>query len=590
MKSLKEVWSSVGGGVDIEKVLREDFAFFQVEKLFGGKVVWSDKKRVGQEGCSSILDRYGYLVPGSPCFSNVNLDPSQATLVGAEPYGGTGVGENGGGGRCANIGGMQVKGVGANPLVGDHDNTEHSYGGLDLRKAMVETVYSVVLNNLLPRRVVNIRALIFVGHDCALIGSRKAWGGLMVRDRCVRPGHFMRSPYFKPRAEVKSSVKDDLVRVRALYKRLYREFEGNSSDFIRWLGGYLRDVASQFAFARVMRITHGTMTASNISWDGKWLDLPACSFLSGGVNYSIWSQFYEEHNMALSYAMEVLHNYSKYNRVPLNPSPLVSYFNEQFQEYGKYYVGYALGLKLDYVLELPEESWKQVSETFLRVTHSGRKIEPRRPSYDPKDPVIALTAAFFMAHSGSSAFAIYAKKAGIDESEAARFKGASIEVLSAYGDLISSDGAEKGSFFMSSFLTSVKRALLPEMWYLPNVEGQVTRICSQGSPDEIGPYIDKHQEVAEWVFEEPDDKVTLLKEGSKSVFYLMSKGKFGCFDGRESRYFSCYGQLYDHACHNIYAIEPVIYDFLKFLERLGVMLRDLGHSHSAEIIFEKAYV
>lgn len=573
-----------------DRVLKKDFVSFISHKLSGGKVIWSLKESGKAGSDNDFYQKYAYVASESPCFSGVRLIESDRCEMYAEPYGGMGVGSNGGGGRCGNIGAQQVKGVGINPLVGDHDNSEHAYGGLDIRKATIETVYSLVLDNILPKGVVKVWGLIFIGYDTAREGSKKVWGGLMVRDRCIRPGHFMRSPYFKPRGGVKALVEGDLQRIRLLYKRMSEELEGDSSSFIKWLGGYLRDVASQFAFARVMRITHGTMTASNIAWDGKWLDLPACSFLSGGVNYSIWSQFYEEHNMALSYAMEILHNYSKYNRVPLNPVPLVSYFYEQFQEYGKYYVGYALGLNLNYVLELPVVSWNQVSGTFLRVIHSGNRVEPKRPSYDPQDPVVSLTAAFFMAHSGSSAFPIYAKKAGLDKSEAARFKEASSEVLNAYGKLISSDGVEKGSMFMRSFLTAMKRALLPEMWYLPNVEGQVTRICSQGSPDEIGPYIDKHQEVAEWVFEEPDDKVTLLKEGRKSVFYVMSKGKFGCFDGREARYFSCYDQLYDYACQSINAIEPVIYDFSKFLERLGVVLRELGHSQSAELIDEESYV
>jgi len=562
--------------MDIERLLNKDLIMFRVDKLSGGKLVWSDKKRFGDGDYPNILDWYGYLTPESPIFSDIELEPSRSMLVGAEPYGGPGVGANGGGGRCANIGDMQVKGVGANPLVGDHDNTEHSYGGLDLRKATIETVYTVVLNNLMPRGVVSIRALIFVGYDCAMIGDRKAWGGLMVRDRCVRPGHFMRSPYFKPRAEVKSSVKDDLVRVRALYKRLYREFGGDSSGFIRWLGGYLRDIANQFAFSRVMRVSHGTMTASNISWDGKWLDLPACSFLTGGVNYNIWSQFYDEHNMALGYALEILHNYSKFNGVILNSAPLISYFYEQFQEYGKYYVGYALGIDLEHVLDLPADSWSEVSETYLKVIHSGKYVEPRRPSYDPKDPVIALTVAFFMACSGSSAFPRYANRSGLSDEEAARFRRASNEIWSAYLKIQCVSSQSSDRLLIRSFLMAMKRTLLPEIWYLPNVEGQVTEICSMGKPEDIGPYINKHEEFASWVFKEFSDKVTLFKGDSQSACYLVSEGRFEVVEDGCIRCFDCYDDFHSYMRRNLVLTGSVVYDFMLFFDRLGVFLRDLG--------------
>ncbi len=563
---------------------------FDVSKLTTGRVIWLNGSYVSDLDNVTFFERYAYVSPGSQCFSSFSFTGGDSFTMVAEPYGGQGVGANGGGGRCGNMDDAQIKGVGANPLVGDHDNLEHSYGGLDIRKAAIETVYSLVLGGLLPKGVVDVRGLIYIGHNTARAGKQRVWGGLMVRDQCIRPGHFMRSPNFKPRKEVEREVKNDLARIRTLYHEMDRECGGNQSVFIKWLGGYLRDTANQLAFARVMRVSHGTMTASNIAWDGKWLDLPACSFLSGGVNYRIWSQFYEEHNMALSYAMEVIHNYTKFNRVALNSAPLVSYFYEQFQEYAKYYVGYALGLRLDVVLNLPKENWSCVSETFLRVVHSGKRIEPKRPIYDPEDPVISLTAAFFMAHSGSIAFSAHAKRAGLNESESARFRESSSEVMESYLGRIGLGTGAKKSLFRRSFLTAMKRALLPEMWYLPNVDGQVTRICSQGTPEEIGPYIDKHKEVAEWVFEEDTDKVTLFKDGGQSAVYLVPEEKFVFSDDRGIRYFDTFDELHRHASQHMRINNPVIYDFSKFLDRLKVLMNHAEHKSSGLAVDEGTYV
>jgi hypothetical protein len=66
-----------------------------------------------------------------------------------ERYGGTGIGANGGGARCINYEAgdptsapdgtrrmFQAMGTGQNPVVGQHDDREHSYGGLDALKAI----------------------------------------------------------------------------------------------------------------------------------------------------------------------------------------------------------------------------------------------------------------------------------------------------------------------------------------------------------------------------------------------------------------------------------------------------------------------
>lgn len=576
--------------MDIGHLIRSQGVELEVSKIKVGKVIWINDNRSDTWDKSGFIERYAYASSDSKCFSKCSFVSGTRSTMIAEPYGGRGVGANGGGGRCGNTGDVQIKGVGANPLVGDHDNEEHSYGGLDIRKATIETVYSEVLSELLPKGVVNVRGLIYIGHDTARAGKQKVWGGLMVRDHCIRPGHFMRSPYFKPRDEVKELVKDDLSRIRWLYKEMHRGFKGDCSSFIKWIGQYLRDTANQLAFARVMRVTHGTMTASNISWDGKWLDLPACSFLTGGVNYSIWSQFYEEHHMALSYALEILHCYSKYNRVALNPNPLISYFYEQFEEYGRYYVGYALGINLNDVLDLPKNSWKNVSETFLRVVHSGTRIEPKRPSYDPNDPVISLTVAFFMACSGSDAFLRYAKKAGLEEAEAINFKQSSVEVFSA---LLEIDGSAKGgikSFFIRTALSAMKRALLPEMWYLPVVEGQVTTICSEGTPDEIGPFIDKHKETAQWVFEDLGEKVTLYSGKGQSAYYSVDDAMYYLVDDFGANCFYTFSELNSHILRYDILSNPGIYDFTKFFDRLEDFLDKVGETYVEKNSEEGFYV
>src|SRR5512138_1227895 len=63
-------------------------------------------------------EQFSYVVPNAKCFDALSFSNSESRHMTAERYGGLGVGENGGAGRCGNFGAYQVKGVGPTPLVG----------------------------------------------------------------------------------------------------------------------------------------------------------------------------------------------------------------------------------------------------------------------------------------------------------------------------------------------------------------------------------------------------------------------------------------------------------------------------------------
>lgn len=496
-----------------------------------------------------LLTEHAVVLEGATLFES----QSTAThhVVGSvERYGGAGIGQNGGGARCLNYEAQdpsaspnakrrifQAKGTGANIVVGQHDDNEHSYGGLDARKAIVETIYTNVLGRILPLGTVKIFGLLFTGHESAFNGERNCWGVIMIRDHCLRPAHFLKARDFKPLASFESNYPGELARMRLLYKRLSRR-SGGHHEFIKYLGRFLRNAANQFSFAKIARIMHGTLTASNLSMDGRWLDLPVASFLSGGVNYNFASSvFYGECREPLAYALEMLHNYSKFNNIDLNPSALIRYYEAAFGSYFKSHLHFVLGVPIkgngsSSILE--HETLIYIATLLSGVIHRDRKISMERPRRGDPDPVVAFIVGCFCSMRDMAAAERYFELAQVDLSEAKKIADNFSRLLDEYARLL--DMPEKSrstGIDLNFFFVALKRCLLTSAFYLPVVDDEVKNLCQNGSPADISAFIDGYSETSEWVFDGDVEHITLYKRGDFVISYSDEIGYHVCLDGEQ---------------------------------------------------------
>ena len=172
--------------------LTENLVPFNVRKVTSS-LIWCaphiDDSEALQNACSYLID------PASSAPERIFL---------AERYGGSGIQRNGGGARCGFDGRYQIKGIGANPLVGKGSDLRHSNGVLSASMAMYETLWTEMLSSVLPYGAVPVQAVLFTDkatdsdfeRTCA--PSERA---LLVREPVVRPAHFERAPYFRPQPE-----------------------------------------------------------------------------------------------------------------------------------------------------------------------------------------------------------------------------------------------------------------------------------------------------------------------------------------------------------------------------------------------------
>jgi hypothetical protein len=221
------------------------------------------------------LADYAVAVQAGKVLDDAVGQPS-AGVWAAERYGGTGVGHNGGAGRCIGDGEVQVKGCGATPLVYIGDGTFwHSHGGLTLADAVYEALWSLVFEQALPLGTVRVLGILRSGEMCPFEPVRgkvgHAPGALLVREAAARPGHFMRSIYLRGDAHCTGVA--DVLRtanaVRSFPSTIRLVQPGPVEPALHWVAARF---AIQSARAEARRLMHGSLGASNIALDGRWLD------------------------------------------------------------------------------------------------------------------------------------------------------------------------------------------------------------------------------------------------------------------------------------------------------------------------------
>ena len=144
---------------DLVLVLKDEWLPFDTKKISGLEAVSISAGFNGDK--ASFAQQFSFADPDTDCLNKLSFNQNETLQLLAERYGGKGIGNNGGGARCGTYGSYQLKGIGANMLVGDHDDLVHSYGGLDARSAICEVVFTNVLSKVLPLGVVDIHGIIF---------------------------------------------------------------------------------------------------------------------------------------------------------------------------------------------------------------------------------------------------------------------------------------------------------------------------------------------------------------------------------------------------------------------------------------------
>jgi hypothetical protein len=275
-------------------------------KTIGAEVVWTNRRLPFEGGKEALLDEFAWHIP--PAGSRTTQAGPTKTFY-AECYGGIGIHHNGGGVRCAWTGSWLVKGVGINLLSGYSDEYATQYrknGRASLCEILVEAIWGEVLQHVLPYGAVRMTAVIRTGET--LDDPAAPTGGIGVREFVWRPAHFLRATAFHVRPEHRALIPSDTARVKESIACLphmlpmpstlteQELFKLGALDRLKLgLEEMVRRVAEQMATAKARRLSHGTLTASNVSLDGRWNDLNSVSALPSYGYRRNMTPFWEDH-------------------------------------------------------------------------------------------------------------------------------------------------------------------------------------------------------------------------------------------------------------------------------------------------------
>ena len=95
----------------------------------GATVVWKNMEVLAGERWSDhvVVENFAYLIGDYQNVSEISTRADRLRTGYAEAYGGELIGVNGGGGRCVNINGFQIKGAGMTPFVGEKEKTDFDH-------------------------------------------------------------------------------------------------------------------------------------------------------------------------------------------------------------------------------------------------------------------------------------------------------------------------------------------------------------------------------------------------------------------------------------------------------------------------------
>jgi hypothetical protein len=314
---------------------------FEAKPLASPSIVYINPELCTDKPEAEILDDFG-------CMASTDPDVSVSSAMGtrewlADRYGGPGIGSNGGSVRCGIVGGYQVKGIGCTPLIGANAPGDYRHGGMSIFEAIDETVWGEVFNIALPYGAVRALAVLGTGTSCWWVFEK--WGnaaleerygtppriprGLVVRESAVRPAHFFRAINFRPLPEHATKLVADVRRIRQAIGGLSDALPRNAgctdayfselSELERLRSGLIElavRCAAQSATAKMRRLVHGNISASNICLDGRWIDFGSATAIPGWGEALGYGPFWDDRELYSQMFSELCFYIHKYLPLP----------------------------------------------------------------------------------------------------------------------------------------------------------------------------------------------------------------------------------------------------------------------------------
>ncbi|WP_340642542.1 protein adenylyltransferase SelO family protein [Photobacterium damselae] len=321
--------------VELPKV---SFEPFETYRLKNTEILWVNKDLLSKYDIKGtideieqlLLDEYSYVSLDYACSNR--LDVREQKIFWADRYGSRHEVCNGGSARCGFDGCFQIKGIGLTPLLAQNMSRSHSNGKLFLDEAISEAIWGEICHKHLPFGAIRTLAIIKTNiKEVFLYSDNKPMKpcALVIREFATRPAHFERSTFFWPSQENMHLRNNDADRVKEAISILPNILKLTESEkpcgkiLFQCLKKMILSIAKQIAYSRVKGIPHGSLTSSNISVDGRFLDFGTITAVPDFGNYilsrgvgSVW----DDHQLILNWLQNLFDTLNKYKSYEENIS------------------------------------------------------------------------------------------------------------------------------------------------------------------------------------------------------------------------------------------------------------------------------
>lgn len=315
---------------------RESFVLFDAYKLKGTEVVWVNKELIQEYKIeldddaiiSALIENFSYVSKGYAKKSRIITNDKKQFM--ADQYGSRHEICNGGSARCGINGHFQIKGIGRNPLVAANMSESHSHGKLFIDEAISEAIWGEICHKHLPYGAIRTLAIIKtnVKHKFGYLeAAPNKHCALAIREVSVRPAHFERCTFFWPEESYSYLRDNDANRVRKAAPFFSNLLLGGNQDASLGDALYIMidRLACQIAASRVKGIPHGSLTSSNISVDGRFLDFGTITAVPDFGNYVLANGVgaaWDDHELIESWLVNFIDTLNHYSAGELTTSQI----------------------------------------------------------------------------------------------------------------------------------------------------------------------------------------------------------------------------------------------------------------------------
>ncbi|OEF24245.1 protein adenylyltransferase SelO family protein [Vibrio rumoiensis] len=340
----------------------ESFVSFDTYKLNGAEVVWINKELIQEYNIEldekiikdELINNFSYVSKGYTKKTRIVTNDKKSFM--ADQYGSRHEVCNGGSARCGLNGHFQIKGIGRNPLVAVNISESHSHGKLFIDEAISEAIWGEICHKHLPYGAIRTLAIIKTNtkHKFGYLDNAPyKHCALAIREVSVRPAHFERCTFFWPEESYSFLRDNDANRVRKavpyLSKLLFSEV--NNVSLGDALNKMIDRLACQIAASRVKGIPHGSLTSSNISIDGRFLDFGTITAVPDFGNYVLANgvgAVWDDHELIESWLVNFIDTLNHYSKGELTLCQIREYssgFSKLLDQYENKFLLIELGVE-----------------------------------------------------------------------------------------------------------------------------------------------------------------------------------------------------------------------------------------------------